>query len=120
MLYVLDENMNIEEKLNLAFDIIKRAEVSEDKDAVWSIADCIKNERFFIEYNEGKIVIFLTWEDNQIDGKRYIFVNNLWIEPSYRSPKTLVRVRTVLKYLLINVYKFYWHNRQKDKMIYRS
>lgn len=112
--------MTIEEKYNLAIDIVKRADVINDKDAVISIADCIKNNRFFIEYNEGKIVIFLTWEDNLIDGKRYIFINNLWIEPEYRNKQTLVRVRTALKYLLKYVYKFYWHNRKKDKVIYRS
>lgn len=111
--------MTIEEKYNLAIDVIKRAGVTNDQNAVISIAECIKNNRFFIEYNHGNIVVFLTWEDNIIDGKRYIFVNNLWIEPSYRSHKTLTRIRTALKFLLRDVYKFYWHNRKKDKMIYR-
>lgn len=111
--------MNIEEKYNLAFDIIQRAGVADDKDTVISIADCIKNNRFFYEIYSNKIVLFLTWEDNIIDGKRYIFVNNLWIEPSYRDSKTLIKVRTALKFLIQNVYKFYWFNRQKDKMIYR-
>lgn len=112
--------MTVEEKYNLAFNIIKRADVAADKEAVISIADCIKNDRFFYEIVEGKIVLFLTWEDNLIDRKRYIFVNNLWVDPNYRSAKTLVRIRGALKYLLKNVYKFYWHNRKKDKVIYRS
>lgn len=111
--------MTIEEKINLASDIIIRAKIESDKNAVISIAECVKRDRFFIEYSQGNIVLFLTWEDNLIDGKRYIFINNLWIEPSYRSPKTLIRVRTALKYLLGNVYKFYWHDRKKDKMVYR-
>lgn len=112
--------MNIEEKYTLAMDIITRANVVADRDIVLSIADCIKNNRFFIEYNEGKIVLFLTWEDNLIDGKRYIFVNNLWIEPTYRNVNTLTRIRFALKYLLRNVYKFYWFNHKKQKMIHRS
>jgi hypothetical protein len=112
--------MNIDEKFNLAIDIINRIGVAEDKEAVVSIADCIKNNRFFYEMSEGKIVLFLTWSDDIIDGKRYIFVNNLWIEPSYRAQNTLVRVRTALKYLLgKSVYRFYWHDRKKDKVVYR-
>lgn len=112
--------MNTEDKYNLAFDIVKRVGVEQDKDIVVSIADCIKNDRFFVELSEGKIVLFLTWEDNRIDGKRYIFINNLWIEPSYRSQNTLVRVRSVLKFLLgKSVHRFYWHDRKKDKVIYR-
>ncbi len=111
--------MTLEEKYNLAFDIIKRSGFESNREVVISIAECIKDNRFFIEYNEGKIVVFLTWEDNLIDGNRYIFINNCWIEPVYRNKITLVRIRTALKYLLKNVYKFYWHNRKKDKMIYR-
>lgn len=111
--------MNIDEKYNLAFDIIKRAGVQGDDDAIRSIADCIKNNRFFIEYNQGNMVLFLTWEDNLIDGKRYIFINNLWIDPIHRSPKALIRVRGALKYLLKGVYRFYWHDKKKDRMIYR-
>lgn len=111
--------MTIEEKYTLAMDIITRAHVVREKDIAISIANCIKNNRFFIEYSEGNIVLFLTWEDNLIDGKRYIFINNLWIEPSYRSTRTLTRIRFALKYLLKNVYRFYWHNKRKDKLIYR-
>jgi len=111
--------MTLEEKINLAFDIIKRAGIQDNEDAVLSIADCVKHDRFFYEVNQGKIVVFLTWEDNRIDGKRYIFVNNCWVEPSYRSQNVLVRVRTALKYVLGDVYKFYWHDRKKDKLIYR-
>lgn len=112
--------MTIEEKYNLAMDVIKRANIESDKDVILSIADCIKNNRFFVEYHVGNMILFLTWEDNLIDGKRYIFVNNLWIEPNYRSYKSLVKIRGALKYLLKNVYKFYWFNREKQKMIYRS
>ncbi len=112
--------MTTEEKYNLAMEIVSKEEIPKDMDIVKSIADNIKNDRFFIEYNADKIVLFLTWEDNLIDGKRYIFVNNLWIEPEYRSSKTLTRIRFSLKYLLQDVYKFYWFNRKKQKMIYRS
>lgn len=112
--------MNTDEKYHLTFDIIKRAGFETDRDVVLSIAECVKSDRFFYELVDGNIVLFLTWEDNSIDGKRYIFVNNCFIEPSYRSVKTLVRVRKALKYLLRNVYKFYWFNRKKQKMIYRS
>ena len=112
--------MNAEEKYTIAMEVITKAKVESDKNIVLSIAECIKNNRFFIEYNEGKMVLFLTWEDNQIDGKRYIFVNNLWIEPSYRNTNTLTRIRFALKYLLTGVHKFYWHNRKKQTMIYRS
>lgn len=111
--------MTTEEKYNLAFDIINRVGVDSDKNAVISIAECIKNERFFYEISQGNIVLFLTWEDNIIDGKRYIFINNLWIASNYRSSKTLIRIRKIIKYILKDVYKFYWHNRKKDKMIYR-
>lgn len=111
--------MTIEEKYNLAVDIITRSGFEHDRDIVISISDCIKNNRFFIEYSEGKIVLFLTWEDNLIDGKRYIFINNCWIEPSYRKITTLTRLRKVLRYLLGDVHRFYWHDRKKDKMVYR-
>lgn len=112
--------MNTEEKYNVAMDIIQRAGFQDDKEVIFSIASCIKHNRFFIEYDQGNIAIFLTWEDNLIDNKRYIFVNNLWIEPNYRSIKTLIRVRNVLRYILGKVHKFYWFNREKQKMIYRS
>ena len=111
--------MTIDEKYNIAFDIIKRAGVSDNQDAVLSIAECVKDERFFYEMSEGKIVLFLTWEDNIIDNKRYIFVNNCWIEPEYRGQTTLVRARTALKYILGNVYRFYWHDKKRDKVVYR-
>lgn len=111
--------MSAEEKYNLAMEIISKEDVPKDKDTVVSIAECIKSNRFFYEMSDGNIVLFLTWEDNVIDFKRYIFVNNLWIAPGYRSSKTLTRVRTALKFLLKGVYKFYWHNRKKDKVIYR-
>lgn len=112
--------MDTEEKYNLAMDIITRTGYQNDKDIALSIAEGIKKNQFFVEYNSGNMVLFLTWEDNKIDGKRYIFVNNLWIEPNYRSKNTLVRIRSALKFLLKNVYKFYWFNREKQKMIYRS
>lgn len=112
--------MTAEDKYNLAMDIVTRAQIEKDKDAVISIAESIKNDRFFYEIIEGNKVLFLTWQDNIIDGKRYIFVNNLFIDPLYRSNKTLLRIRFALKYLLGDVYKFYWFNRKKQKMIYRS
>lgn len=112
--------MTTEEKYTLAMDIITRSAVQDDKNAVLSIAECIKNNRFFIEYNQGNMILFLTWEDNLIDGKRYIFVNNLWIDPNHRRAEALLRIRGALKFLLKRVYKFYWFNREKQKMIYRS
>lgn len=112
--------MTIEEKYKLAMEIVTKQDVPKSKDVVSSIAEGIDSGRFLYELSESKIVLFLTWEDSQIDGKRYIFVNNLWIDPTYRSAKTLTRVRTVLKYLLKGVHKFYWFNREKQKMIYRS
>lgn len=112
--------MDIEEKYKLAFDIIQRSGVDKDKEIVLSIADSIKNDRFFIETTDDKVILFLTWEDNLIDEKRYIFVNNLWIDPEFRKVTSLLKIKTCLKMILRNVYKFYWHNRQKDKMIYRS
>lgn len=112
--------MTTDEKYTLTMYIIKEAEVENDRNIVISIAECVKNNRFFVEYNEGNIVLFLTWEDNLIENKRYIFVNNLWIDPAYRNKNTLIKIRFALKYLLSNVYKFYWHNRKKDKLIYRS
>lgn len=112
--------MDIEEKYNLAMDIINRWGADKNKEIAVSIAEGIKNDKFFIEYSDGKIVLFLTWKDNLIDRKRYIFINNLWIEPEYRNSKTLLRLRKIAKYLLGDVYKFYWHNYKKDKMIYRG
>lgn len=111
--------MTAEEKYNLAMDIVIRAGIEKDKNAVISIADCIKNNRFFYEIVEGNIILFLTWEDNIIDGKRYIFVNNLFIDPENRNRNTLLRIRFALKYLLKDVHKFYWFNHKKQKMIYR-
>lgn len=111
--------MTIEEKYTLAMEIISKEDVPKDKDAVVSIAECIKNNRFFYEIVNGNIVLFLTWEDSFIDKKRYIFVNNLWVSPIYRSSKTLLRIRGALKYLLKDVYNFYWFNREKQKMVYR-
>ncbi len=112
--------MTVEEKYNLAMEILSKSDVPKDEEAALSIASGIKEDRFFYELLDGKIVLFLTWKDGLIDNKRYIFVNNLWIDPIYRSNKTLTRIRTVLKYLLRDVYKFYWFNRKKQKMIYRS
>lgn len=112
--------MDVEEKYNLAFDIIKRGGFSENKDVVTSIAEGIKNNTFFIEYSQGNIVLFLTWKEDKIEGNKYIFINNLWIEPIYRNSKTLVRLRKIIKYLLCPVHKFYWYNRKKEKLIYRS
>lgn len=112
--------MTIDEKYALALDMVIKLGVENDKDSVFSIASCVKDNRVFLEYFEGKVVLFLTWVDSSIDGKRYIFINNLWIDKSYRSPNTLVRVRTALRYLLGNVYKFYGHDKKKDKVVYRS
>lgn len=111
--------MTIDDKYRLAFDIIKRFNAENNKDVVISVSEGIKNERFFYELYEGNVVLFLTWEDNFIDGKRYIFVNNLWIDPSYRKANTLSRLRILKKYLFKGVHNFYWFNKEKEKMIYR-
>lgn len=111
--------MTTEEKYNLTFSIIKKVGLEEDRNSILSIVECVKENRFLVALSDNKIVIFLTWEDNKIEGKRYIFVNNLWVEPEYRNSTTLTRIRIVLKYLLKNVYKFYWHNKKRDKIVYR-
>lgn len=111
--------MTVEEKYTLAMDIIKKYGVEKDKDIVMSIAECIKNNRFFIEYSEGKLVLFITWNIDLIDGKRQVFLNNLWIEPSYRNKNTLTRLRRVAKYLFKDIHKFYWFNIKKQKLIDR-
>lgn len=108
-----------EDKYTIAMEVITKAGVEKDKDTVLSIAESIRDNRFLIEYNNGNMVVFVTWADSLIDGKRYIFVNNCWVDPVFRSAQTLIRIRTVIKFLLKGVYKFYWHNRKKEKMIYR-
>lgn len=111
--------MTQEEKYTLAFEIIKKYGVEKDQDIVVSIAESIKNNRFFVEYSQGKMILFITWHDDIIDGKHKIFLNNLWIEPEYRNRNTLTRLRRVSKYLFKNVDKFYWFNLKKQKLIDR-
>ena len=110
--------MNTDEKYNLAMDISQKWGVDNKEDVI-SIAQGIKEDRFLVEYDGTTVALFLTWKDNLIDGKRYIFVNNCWVEPEYRNYKTLLKAKTLLKYILGDVYKFYWHNRKKNKMVYR-
>lgn len=111
--------MLIEEKYNLAMEIVHKKDVPKDIETAESIAEGIKNDRFFIEIVDKKIVLFLTWKDNLIDNKRYIFINNLWIDPEFRKSTSLLKIKKYLKMILDNVYRFYWFNREKQKMIYR-
>lgn len=111
--------MELEDKYNLAFDIIKKYKAEEDKGIVLSIANSIKENRFFVEYREEKIVLFITWQEENIDGKKRIFLNNLWVEENYRNKNTLTRLRKVRKYLFRGINKFYWFNRKKQKLIDR-
>ncbi len=110
----------LEIKYNLAKDILSKDGVPRDLKTVESIANGIKNNRFFIKNINNEISLFLTWEENYINGKKYIFVNNLWIDPGFRKSKSLLEVRNHLKIILKDVYKFYWFNRRKQRMIYRS
>lgn len=111
--------MDIEEKYNLAIDIAQKWGVDNNKENVISIAEGIKNDRFLVEYHAGKVVIFFTWEDSLIDHKRYIFIKDLWIEPEYRKSSTLLRLRKIMRLLLPEVYRYYWFDRKKQKMVYR-
>lgn len=111
--------MTVEEKRNVAFYIIKSAGIESDRDAVLSIANCVKNDRFFMELVEGKIAMFLTWEDDLIDGKRSIFFNNCWVDPKYRNTNRLLKIKRLFRLVFTNVYKFYWHNNRRNKMIER-
>lgn len=110
--------MTIEEKYNLTLLIINKSGFT-DKDAVQSIAECINNNRFVFEVINRDIVLFLTWHDDLIDGKKHIFFNNLWIEPKYRNYKSLIKLRKIFRILLKDASKYYWFNSRREKVINR-
>lgn len=111
--------MTAEDKYNLAMDIVKKHNVQDDKDTVISIAASIKEDRFFVEYAGEKIVLFISWSEEKFGDKKKVFLNNLWVEESYRKRNTLIRLRRLSKYLFKNIDGFYWLNLKKNKLINR-
>lgn len=105
------------EKYNIANEIIKRIGITE-KDIVESIAFCILYDRFYYELKDGQITKFLTWEDSLIDGKRYIYFNNLWINPGFRRTFNISALRKRFRDLFPGV-QFYWFDRKRQVLVYR-
>lgn len=74
----------------------------------------IRRERFkFIEC-KGEKVGFFTWFEH--DNGKCIFVNNMYIEPAFRSRNNLLWVRKVIRDFYLKKYEdVYWRNRRRNR-----
>lgn len=113
--------MNITEAKNLLISFILSQEgLDRSGNYIESITNAIHKGNFCAE-GKGKILFkFFTWSEDIIDGKLYIFVNNLWINPELRNKNSLLSIRGFLKGLYPGVHKGYWFNKRKDILIHRS
>lgn len=85
-----------------------------------SISRLVHQGNFFATGAGQRLDKFFTWEEDTIDGKLHIYVNNLWIHPVNRNKNSLLFVRKFLKTLYPNVYKGYWWNTKRELIKYRS
>lgn len=113
--------MNIIDAKNILITIVLSQEgLSRDGNYIESISESIHKGNFLAEGKGQILTKFFTWKEDEIDGKLYIFLNNLYIHPSVRNKDTLISIRSFIKKLYPNVYQGYWYNKRRDCLKYRS
>lgn len=61
---------------------------------------------------------FFTWLEIVKEGKLYIYIGNLWVEPSARGKTPLFWIRKFLKDKYPNLVFGYWHRDKDNKFFY--
>lgn len=111
--------MDIDVKVALTLKIIDVTNSYNNKDACESIATCIRDDRFLVEIKNEEIILFVTWEQDIIDGKEKIYVNNCWIDKKHRKPNSLLMLRKIFRDKLNKDGNLWWHNTKRDKLVER-
>lgn len=91
---------------------LKEDEIDETKQIIKN--SIVDNRIKFIE-DYG----FFTWSEVYKNNQKYVYIENMYIEPEKRKYNNLLSIRKFLrdKYLSDVVF-FYWHNGRKDKFFY--
>ena len=63
---------------------------------------------------------FFTWFEYRKNGKLYIYINNLWIQPENRKKIPLFWIRKFLKDKYSDIQFGYWHNEKKNRFFYKK
>ena len=105
-------------KIEILKEVIQKNNLFKSKEIVDYIAQCVKEGRFLFELRNNEVIKFLTWEEQNQNGKLYIFISNLWVEPKYRNKNSLNMIRGKLKGIYKNA-RFIWFDRKKQKLIER-
>lgn len=106
-------------KIEILKEVLVKSGFDKDKNVIDSMAECVINDRFLFELNNNEVIAFVTWEEPQeIDNKKLVFVNNLWIDDKYKNRDIVLRIRTQLRNIL-KVDRYTWFNRKKQKSVDR-
>jgi len=83
------------------------------------ISDDLKNDRYHLIVHKGNDIGFLTWIETYKFGKRYIYLNNLWIDSKYRRTLKMFHLREFFRKKFPGAL-FYWHRDKKNKFFYHQ
>lgn len=107
-----------EEKINICKEVLIKSGFDKNRRVIDSIANAVMKDYFLIERENNKIIKFVSWIPQLIEGKNKIFVNNLWIDSNYRGKDTILFIRKILRERFKNS-RFIWFNRKNKKLIDR-
>lgn len=85
---------------------------------VSDINEAINEKRFEWFYRNEKCVGFYTWVEKWKDGKQYIYVGNLFIEPQSRAVNNIYKIKSYLRNKFPNAEKAYWINTKSKEFVY--
>lgn len=106
-------------KVEILKEVLIKSGFDKDKNVIDSMAECVMNDRFLFELENNEVIAFVTWEKPQeVDSKKWVFVNNLWIDSRYRNRDIVIRIRTQLRNILKDT-RATWFNRKKQKSVDR-
>ena len=105
-------------KYNICKDVINKSGQN-NKRTIDVIANAVINDRFLYQIENNELVAFVTWEEPQyVDGKKKVFIENLWIDPNYRNSNYVLKIRTILRSIFKDT-RAIWFNRRKQEIIER-
>lgn len=85
---------------------------------VADIESAVQEGRFEWFYRNGVCAGFYTWVEKIKDGKQYIYVGNLFIEPKHRSVENVFKIRRKMKHKFPNSQMGYWINNKRKQFVY--